>query len=44
LYQKRVGLLEATGLGYQTVVQKLKKLPGVVKKGSLKEGRFYLKW
>jgi hypothetical protein len=32
-----------TGLGYQTVVKKLKELPGVTKKGSLKEARFFLK-
>lgn len=32
-----------TGLGYQTVVKKLKELPQIVKKGSGKEGRFYLK-
>ena len=32
-----------TGLGYQTVVKKLKELPGVTKEGSLKEGRFFLK-
>lgn len=32
-----------TGLGYQTVVKKLKELPGIEKKGSGKEGRYFVK-
>ena len=39
----QIELSNKTGLGYQTIVQKLKRMPEVLKKGSLKEGRFYLK-
>ena len=39
----QIEVSQKTGLGYQTVLQKLKKLPGIEKKGSGKEGRFFLK-
>ena len=39
----QIEVLKKTGFGYHTVLQKLKRLPEVVKKGSLKEGRYFLK-
>lgn len=39
----QIELSKKTGLGYQTVVKKLKELPEVEKKGSGKAARFYLK-
>lgn len=39
----QIELSKATGLGYQTVVKKVKELPGIEKKGSGKAARFYLK-
>jgi hypothetical protein len=39
----QIDLSKKTGLGYQTVVKKLKELPQITKKGSGKEGRFLLK-
>jgi hypothetical protein len=39
----QIEVSKRTGLGYQTVVKKLKELPSVAKKGSLKEARFFLK-
>lgn len=39
----QIEVSQKTGLGYQTVVKKLKELEGIEKKGSGKEGRFYLK-
>lgn len=39
----QIEISKQTGLGYQTVVKKLKELKGIEKKGSGKEGRFLLK-
>ena len=39
----QIEVSKKAGLGYQTVVKKLKELPQIEKKGSLKDGRFYLK-
>ena len=39
----QIAISKKTGLGYQTVVKKLKELPQVTKQGSGKEGRFLLK-
>lgn len=39
----QIELSKKTGLGYQTVVKKLKELPSVEKKGAGKDGRFMLK-
>jgi len=41
LSQKQVS--DQSGIGYQTVLKKLEELPGVVKKGSGREGRYFLK-
>jgi hypothetical protein len=39
----QIELSRKTSLGYQTVVKKVKELPQIAKKGSGKEGRFFLK-
>lgn len=39
----QVEVSKKSNLGYQTVVKKLKEMPEIVKKGSGREGRYYLK-
>lgn len=39
----QIEIAKKTGLGYQTVVKKLKELAAVEKRGAGKEGKFYLK-